>query len=247
MRVVKTMKGWPLWGRLASAAGVLFFLLGVLANVETLRPYWEPLIYNDEPTSVGAGAQQTEEQTAAPEAPPEANPADREAATVVSVRPDCDFCPSFVQIPPGNFTMGSPSTEEGRFKSEGPTQDVTIPKAIAVGTHEVTKVEFREFAQATGHTTNGKCWTTERGVTAERSGRDWRYPGFGQNENHPVVCVNWYDAQSYLSWLTEKTGESYRLPSEAEWEYAARAGTQSAYYWGDDAAARCRYANLRGL
>ena len=87
------------------------------------------------------------------------------------------------------------------------------------------------------------CWTYEGGKWEERSGRNWRDPGFGQTDNHPVVCVNWSDAQAYVEWLSSETGEEYRLLSESEWEYVARARTKTARYWGESERDQCRYAN----
>ena len=77
----------------------------------------------------------------------------------------------------------------------------------------------------------------------ERSGRSWRNPGFSQSDGHPVVCVNWDDARAYVGWLSRKTGEEYRLLSEAEWEYVARAGTTTSRYWGNSETGQCRNAN----
>ena len=93
-----------------------------------------------------------------------------------------------------------------------------------------------------------KCLTLEEGKSAVRDGRSWRNPGYPQTGSHPVACVNWNDAKAYLGWLTKKIGKQYRLLTEAEWEYAARAtttpGSASRYTFGEDDSAMCRYGNV---
>ncbi len=131
---------------------------------------------------------------------------------------DCPECPEMVVVPAGSFTMGSPASEKGRDRDEGPQRRVTIAESFAVGKYEVTRGEFGKFVEATGHAMRNSCWDN---------------PGFRQTDRDPVVCVNWKDAQAYVRWLSEKTGQRYRLLTEAEWEYAARAGTWSRYHWGD--------------
>ncbi len=118
---------------------------------------------------------------------------------------DCPECPEMVVIPAGNFTMGSPANEPGRYDDEGPRHRVTIPRAFALGRYEVTFAEWDACVQA------GGC---------SRRPDDW---GWGRG-NRPVINVSWGDAREYVRWLSRKTGQAYRLPSEAEWEYAARAG-----------------------
>jgi len=157
---------------------------------------------------------------------------------------DCDVCPEMVTVPAGTFQMGSPSYEEGRNEVEGPVHQVTIPRDFAVGKYEVTKAEYAAFVSATGYAGGSSCRTDEGGKWEDRSGRSWRDPGFRQSERDPAVCISWDDARAYTEWLTRQTGKAYRLLSEAEWEYAARAGTTTARSWGSDSASACGYANV---
>ena len=159
---------------------------------------------------------------------------------------DCATCPELVVVPAGTFLMGSPSYEMGRNENEGPVHRVTIDQAFAVGVYEVTVGEYGRFVETTGYEGGSGChvWTGEK--WEEESGRTWRDPGFRQTERDPVVCVSWQDAQAYAEWLSRQTGKAYRLLSEAEWEYVARAGTTTARYWGEREAGQCRYANGAG-
>lgn len=158
---------------------------------------------------------------------------------------DCDRCPEMVVIPSGSFLMGSPDEEKGRSSNEGPRHDVSVP-SFALGRYEVTRGEFARFVMETGHRT-GPCvyWDVGFGDAARGYDLDLHNPGHRhrQTSEHPMTCVSWDDAQSYVAWLREKTGKTYRLPSEAEWEYAARAGTRSRYFWGDDIRHACNHAN----
>ena len=156
---------------------------------------------------------------------------------------DCDECPELVVVPAGSFMMGSPSSEAGRDADQGPVHRVTIAAPFAVGVNEVTRGEYARFVAATGRGSGGSCRTFEGGKWEERSGRDWRRPGFNQTDAHPVVCVDWEDAKSYVRWMSGETGKEYRLLSESEWEYAARGGTGTARYWGESASGQCRYGN----
>ena len=155
---------------------------------------------------------------------------------------DCkDYCPEMVVIPPGKFTIGSPSGEAGRGSDEVPQREITIAHVLAVGKYPVTRREFSVFVKETGRTLglcehwDGKAFKVEEGVSWNNT--------FHRTDRHPVVCVSWNDAQAYVQWLSLKTGKRYRLLSEAEWEYAARAGTTTAWYWGDREAEQCHYAN----
>ena len=111
------------------------------------------------------------------------------------------------------------------------------------GLYEVTVGEWKRFVDDTGHSTGSECWTYEDGEWKERTGRSWRRPGYEQGDDHPVVCVSWRDAQSYVRWLRKKTGKGYRLLSESEWEYVARGGSETARYWGESERGQCRYVN----
>ena len=136
---------------------------------------------------------------------------------------DCPTCPEMVVLPAGKFMMGSPEEERGRGDNEGPQHQVTIPKPFAVGKYEVIVGQYAEFVRETKHKA-GNC-------IFPRS-KSWNDSGFDQTNNHPVVCVSWDDASTYVYWLSVKTGHEYRLLTEAEWEYAARAGTITAYHFG---------------
>ena len=156
---------------------------------------------------------------------------------------DCPKCPELVVVPAGSFQMGSPSLEAGRNANEGPVHEVVIAEPFAVGVYEVTRGQWSAFVSQTGHATGDGCWSYEGWKWEERSGRSWRNPGFAQSDGHPVMCVSWEDARSYVEWLSGKTGEEYRLLSESEWEYVARAGTRTWRYWGNSETGQCRYAN----
>ena len=173
--------------------------------------------------------------------PPSASPAAVRHAVGQSFR-DCSSCPEMVVVPRGSFTIGSPAHEQGRFDDEGGQRPISISSDFAVGRGSVTRAQFAEFVQSTGYTTGETCtiWT---GSSWEASdGASWRSPGFSQTAADPVVCVNWHDAKAYVAWLARTTGQRYRLPSEAEREYFTRAGSQSAFWWGN--AARSEQANF---
>jgi formylglycine-generating enzyme required for sulfatase activity len=127
---------------------------------------------------------------------------------------ECTDCPEMIVVPAGSFTMGSPATEKDRSADEGPQHKVTIAKPFAVAKFDVT---FTEWDACVAH---GDC-------VPHISDSSW---GRGRQ---PAINVNWDDAQVYVAWLSRITGKPYRLLTEAEWEYAARAGTTTVYYWGD--------------
>ncbi|MCY3956497.1 MAG: SUMF1/EgtB/PvdO family nonheme iron enzyme [Nitrospira sp.] len=145
---------------------------------------------------------------------------------------DCPTCPEMVVVPAGRFQMGD-SFGVGT-KHERPVHDVTINYQFAVGRYEVTRGQFARFVEAAGYSTAGHCWKYSKARWNKKTGDDgWRNPGYSQTNQHPVVCVSWEDAQEYVRWLSRETGKPYRLLSEAEWEYVARAGTTTKYWWGN--------------
>jgi formylglycine-generating enzyme required for sulfatase activity len=155
-----------------------------------------------------------------------------------------------VKIPAGEFLMGSPDSDHDANADEKPQHLVRIIKPVFLGKYEVTVGQFRQFIEATGYKTEGE--QNGQGSTGLDLGTgkvetkpeyNWRYwlredaqhpSGFQQTDEHPAVCVSWNDAQEFCKWLREKEGTEYRLPTEAEWEYACRAGTTSRFYNGDD-------------
>lgn len=161
---------------------------------------------------------------------------------------ECSECPVLAAMPAGTFMMGSSGTETvdqgadaGRVGNERPRHKVTIAHGFRLAVHEVTRAGFARFVAATGRDMVG-CASWENGGWVMHPELDWRNPGFAQTDDDPVVCVSWLDASAYIAWLNERTGRTYRLPTEAEWEYAARAGHEGLHDWQDDLQA-CRHAN----
>ena len=134
-----------------------------------------------------------------------------------------------VVIPSGTFLMGSPATEAGRFDDESPQRRVTI-QSFAAGKFPITRGQWAAFSNA-----NSRPVPTSVCAYALRLNASWKDPGFPQGDDHPVVCVTWDEAQEYVHWLSQKTGHPYRLLTEAEREYTARAGTTTAFPWGNEA------------
>lgn len=145
---------------------------------------------------------------------------------------ECDKCPEMVVVPEGEYMMGSPEDEPERYGNEGPQHRVKIARRFAVGKLAVTRDEFEKFVNETSYSPGDKCFTLEDNKPEDRIGRSFLKPGFDQDGKHPVVCINWDDAKAYVAWLSKKTGKLYRLLSESEWEYVARAGTTTPFWWG---------------
>ncbi|MCE3285514.1 MAG: hypothetical protein K0R70_1770 [Steroidobacteraceae bacterium] len=137
---------------------------------------------------------------------------------------DCPECPEMVIAPAGAFQMGSPDREEGRQSHESPMRTVTFAKPFAIGKYEITFDEWDACVAAKA------CAPVPD-------------DGWGRGRR-PVIHVNFQMATDYARWLSERTGKPYRLPSEAEWEYAARAGSTTPWYWGDDSRRACEHANV---
>jgi eukaryotic-like serine/threonine-protein kinase len=144
-----------------------------------------------------------------------------------------------VRLPAGKFLMGSPAREAGH-KPDEEQHEVTLTRPFFIGAHEVTVGQFKAFVKATRYKTDAE----KTGEGASRRFADnsfkmdincnWRNPGFGQTEDQPVVCVSWNDALAFCNWLSDKESKAYRLPTEAEWEYACRAGSQTRFSYGAD-------------
>jgi formylglycine-generating enzyme required for sulfatase activity len=148
-----------------------------------------------------------------------------------------------VRIAGGQFRMGD--TQGIGQPDERPVREVWVPDFWMMRT-EVTREMFAAFAEETDYETGSKCWVFENGWT-EKVGLSWQNPGFDQSADHPVTCVNWYDARAFAGWLESKTGMAFRLPTETEWEHAARAGTDTVYFWGDDPLGLCKNANAADI
>ena len=164
-----------------------------------------------------------------------------------------------VVLPPGSFLMGSSPADLARVKAsfrnifyrwmtgsrlsdEQPQHPVAFRQPFALGRYAVTREEFGAFVQATGYRPSPGCvFNTRRGYRFNENG-SWLNPGFSQSDHDPVVCVDVADADAYIAWLNQRTRSGndhgqdgpYRLPSEAQWEYAARGGTNTAHWWGDE-------------
>ena len=144
---------------------------------------------------------------------------------------DCASCPQMILIPGGSFIMGAPKSDRASDDMERPQTRVRI-KAFWLGKYPVTRREYAYFARMTKRPADKGCsWTGRAKADADKVST-WQDTGFPQSDGSPVVCVTWDDVNAYVAWLRVKTGKPYRLPSEAEWEYAARAGSTSAYPWG---------------
>ncbi len=136
--------------------------------------------------------------------------------------------PQLAVLPAGSFVMGD-SAGDGEF-DEHPAHRVRIERAFALGVYEISVAQYRRFVSATSYVTEAES----AGGCMVMGGKSWRQPKIKQGDEHPVTCVTWRDAEQFIAWLSAQTGQPYRLPTEAEWEYAARAGSADRYSWGDN-------------
>jgi sulfatase modifying factor 1 len=158
-----------------------------------------------------------------------------------------------VRVPAGEFRMGSSKEESGHVANEFPPHRVRITRDFEMGIHEVTNREFVAFVEATGYLTEaerdvggGFGIDFERAAVVQDPRHNWRdpgFPGFTPGPEHPVLMISWGDAEAFCRWLSAKEGRTYRLPTEAEWEYAARGGTTTPWWTGSDPAALAAAAN----
>ena len=213
---------------LAAAALLALVGAGVLADRLLIRPAstgGDSVLERTALTGAGSGAQGT-----------------------TATFKDCDVCPEMIALPAGTFMMGSPDDERGRERIEGSPRRIVIARRFALGRLEVTVEQFAAFVAETGVTVASACnkfdVKTARWAPAEGS---FRQPGFDVAGSHPAVCISWHEAQAYAAWLGRRTGKPYRLPSEAEWEYAARAGTTTSYSFGSDEGQLCEHARFADL
>lgn len=180
-------------------------------------------------------------------------PPDKPAPAPVTTFKDCPDCPDMISIAPGKFVMGSTPEERTRegvipkfYEREGPPHEVTIHKRFAMSQNEITRGMYARFVAETGRPdpeTGCGAFDPETDTWHDRKPYSWRDPKFYQTDLHPAACLSYRDARDFASWLAKRTGKPYRLATEAEWEYAARAGTTTARYWGESATPVCVMAN----
>jgi formylglycine-generating enzyme required for sulfatase activity len=190
------------------------------------------------PPNGAAPQPSTQLASAAPETAAPVAGADQSTSRTPAPEPgkvfrDCPDCPELVSIPAGSFSMGEQPGDQADRAEEKPAHQVTIGKPFALMKTEVTRDAFAAFVTATSRDISGGCQASDGGDGKWNDGADFLKPGIAQQGNHPAICVSESDARDYADWLSQKTGKHYRLPSEAEWEYAARAGSKTSWPWGN--------------
>lgn len=143
---------------------------------------------------------------------------------------DCPTCPLMVLVPKGTSTLGAGPEELGFREHEGPAREIVMRRYFYIGRFEITRGEFKEYLAATEQSAPQGCFAD--GVWRKDFG--FEHTGFDQTDEHPAVCIGRDDALGYAQWLSKKTKKAYRLPSESEWEHAARAGATWPFHWGND-------------
>ena len=170
---------------------------------------------------------------------------------------DCSTCPEMVVVPAGDFLRGSPQDEPGRsLDSRNHDEDdldgpggkrvrVSVP-TFALGVHEVTNGQFAQFVEDTDYEVSSGCVSDAHrdGVWGWDEAGSWNNLGREFRPDFPASCIDWHAANAYVHWLDLRTGGRYRLPTEAEFEYTLRAGSDTAYHFGDDQELLCEYGNV---
>jgi formylglycine-generating enzyme required for sulfatase activity len=237
----------PAWLRntaiLVGVVGLIAIVSWFLGNGQN-APLFAKSVVADNSTPQNASEVSTLETATEAEAPAVAPPAQSRWSVSLSNDQQLDM----VLIQPSTYTRGSTPEQVGvavqRFgldadagRRELPLHQVTITQPFFMGETEVTVGQFAAFVAATGYVTTAEkegsayIW---RGDESSRSAGSWRAPGYPQTNEHPVVCVSWYDTQAFAEWLSTRTDQaSFSLPTEAEFELALRSGNDSQFYWGD--------------
>ena len=211
---------------------------------ETLTPDQGPAEVEDEPlTSDGPAS--------SPQMPVEAAPGPPIHAPLLPLREISDLLatggssPRMIVVPPGSFIMGNDQGES----YERPTHQVLVSRSFAISKFEVSRAQFRNFIEASHYRTSAEqsdgCKFWQSGWR-QLANKNWQSPGYSQTDDHPVVCVSRNDAKAYAAWLSEQTDGRYDLPTEAQWEYVAKAGINLLRYWSKDREA-CDFANVSDM
>ena len=169
---------------------------------------------------------------------------------IQDILPGDELGPELIGVPAGRFQMGD--MKGAGLSNEKPARGEQILTAFAIGQNQITVGDFKRFVKETNYVTEAEsengCAAFVNGEPEYNSVLNWRNPGFGQTDEHPVVCVSDKDSKNYLAWLSQQTERSYRLPNEMEWEYVARAGSIENYWWGNDIGngkANCAYCGSK--
>ena len=220
---------WDLLGRAAASDTDRTLLRGVTGLLDKAEADIAPFLDAFSPDYQATVVRLTEEARK-PERESAFGKPRRRSGPLLEIKEGKDL-PVMWLIRAGSFVMGAPEAEDKREgwhdDSARPQHSVTIPQPFYLGKYPVTRGQYAAFVKATGY---------------DKDGGEWRHPGFRQTNAHPVVNVSHDDAMAYAAWVSERTGQTYRLPGEAEWEYAARAGKPEARYWGDSWDDAARYA-----
>jgi len=226
---ITAVAAWDLLGRPATSATDKTLLRGVVGLLDQAEADIAPFLDAFSPDYRATVVRLTEEARK-PESESAFAKPHRRSGPLLEIKEGKDLAVMRL-IRAGSFVMGVPEAEDKREEwfgdSNRPQHSVTIPQSFYLGKYPVTRGEYAAFVKASGY---------------DKDGGKWRNPGFRQTNAHPVVNVSHDDATAYAAWVSERTGQTYRLPSEAEWEYAARAGKPEARYWGDSWDDAARYA-----